>query len=61
MLNWFDNSKDELDKKIDAFEARMDKKIAELEIHKDELIKENQEKIEEIKSLKDSINIRRNN
>jgi hypothetical protein len=47
---------EDLDKKIDAFEARMDEKIAELEARQEELTKENQEKIEQIKSLKDSIN-----
>mgnify|MGYP001792075697 CR=1 FL=1 len=50
------SNQEDLDKKIDEFEARMDAKIAELEARKDELVKENQQKIEEIKNLKDSIN-----
>ena len=50
------SNQEDLNKKIDDFEARMNEKIADLEARKDELVKENQQKIEEIKSLRDSIN-----
>lgn len=54
------SNQDDLEKKIDAFEARMDTKIAELEAQKDELIKENQEKLDRIKSLTEVVEEKRN-
>lgn len=50
------SNQEDFDKKIDALEARIDKKIADLESLQEQLVKENLQKLEEIKSLRDSIN-----
>ena len=58
MINWFfgNNEQSELDKKLDAIEEKIDKKIAELEELQHQLVRENTEKLEQIKDLHSRIN-----